>query len=96
MTKTQTLIIALLAVTMAIIAMALGNWSQQLNPEGIAPHSTQLTESDDPLSAEASQPRNAFYFGASMGLLAGGLIYCVLAFALLIRAKSYVVDDYFY
>lgn len=38
MTKTQLVILAVLAMGMVAIAMALGNWAQQINPDGIAAH----------------------------------------------------------
>lgn len=83
MSRTQTWIIAALAIVMMCAAYALGNWSEQINPDGITPH---LATDDKDTVIEA--PRDAFSFGASMGLLASGLAYCCLAFGLLIQAKS--------
>lgn len=39
-------------------------------------------------STELDTPRSAFTFGASMGLLAVGLLYCVLAAGLLLRQRA--------
>lgn len=83
MSRAQTLFITTLAIIMIFTAYALGNWAEQINPDGITPHPT--SEGED---AVIAAPRDAFSFGASMGLLASGLAYCCLAFGLLIRARS--------
>lgn len=84
MTQRQYVILAVLAALMFAIAFALGQWSAGLNPDGIIPHAPS-SEATGALSAE---PRNAFTFGASMGLLATGMLYCMLAAVLLLKAKS--------
>ena len=112
MNKQHYLVIAVLAIVMAVVAMGLGNWAEQINPEGIAAHPGVESE-------QATVPRNSYYFGMSMGLLGMGLLYCCIAFGLLIHSKSkgrapgsfvysvaglavtgfalsYLVDDYFY
>lgn len=104
MTQRQYLVLIILAVLMAVAAISLGRWAENLNPDGIIPHTpvTQATEGDvatsiaatDPsiaiseTTAAPSEPRSAFTFGASMGLLAVGLLYCVIAAGLLIRQRS--------
>jgi len=129
MSKVQIIILIVLAVGMVAISMLLGNWAEQLNPDGIAAHpeapvdSTATTAESTEQSAEQSAeqtaessnvnadsatagateqitdatpsgsqttdtPRDAFSFGVSMGLLASGLLYCCIAFGLLISARS--------
>lgn len=84
MSKNQSFIVVLLAIVMVVVAMFLGNWSEQINPDGIASH--PVVEGDTAL--DQSAPRDAFSFGISMGLLATALVYCCVAFGLLISAKS--------
>lgn len=89
MTKVQIIILAALAASMVAIAMMLGSWAEQLNPDGIAAHpvaSVELEPTSNAVSEEA--PRDAYSFGASMGLLAAGLLYCCIAFGLLIQART--------
>lgn len=83
MTTNHYILIALLAALMGASAFAIGSWAQSINPEGISP----IT---DTVAAAGSSPqtRNAFMFGASIGLLGTGLLYCVIAMGLLIQAKS--------
>ena len=90
MTKTHILILVALAAGMLVSAIALGNWAAQINPDGIAAHPVANTESEPAaISNSAGEaPRDAFSFGVSMGLLATGLLYCCIAFGLLIRARS--------
>ena len=84
MTHRQYAILAGLVAFMALTAFSLGQWSVSLNPDGIIPH-TPATET----AAEASvEPRGAFTFGASMGLLGVGLLYGMLAAVLILRAKT--------
>ena len=92
MTHRQYLILAGLVAIMALSAYGLGQWSVSLNPDGIIPHAP-VTESTVEPSAEASskavdEPRSAFTFGASMGLLGVGLLYGMLAAVLILRAKT--------
>lgn len=84
MSKSQSFILALLIIIMAIVAILLGNWSEQINPDGIAPHPV----ADGDIAVEPGEPRDAFSFGVSMGLLGTALAYCCVAFGLLITAKS--------
>lgn len=84
MTRRQYMILAVLAVFMALTAIGLGQWSVSLNPDGIIPH-TPVTVAADP---ESLEPRSAFTFGASMGLLSVGLLYCMLAAVLLLQTKT--------
>lgn len=91
MTNAQTGIIALLILLMLAAAFGLGRWAESINPDGINAH---------PVAADASSSvpandtlvddpqRDAFYFGASMGLLATALLYGAFTMGLLIRAKS--------
>ncbi len=100
MTQRQYIILVVLAAIMALTAYSLGQWSVSLNPDGIIPH-TPATQSTADTLAESSvetvvetvvetavQPRSAFTFGASMGLLAVGLVYGMLAAILFLRAKT--------
>ena len=96
MTQSQYIILVVLAAIMALTAYSLGQWSVSLNPDGIIPH-TPATQSTAETLAESSvgtvvetaiEPRSAFTFGASMGLLAVGLVYGMLAAILFLRAKT--------
>ncbi len=84
MTRRQYLILAFLVALMALTAYSLGQWSVSLNPDGIVPHAP-ATETAADTSVE---PRNAFTFGASIGLLGVGLLYGMLAAVFLLRAKT--------
>lgn len=116
MTHRHYLVLAILAALMAISAIGLGRWAENLNPDGIIPHTpvvqdatsgenTSTASSADTLEpaldngAESDElPRSAFTFGASMGLLAAGLLYCVIAAGLLLqrRAKGLPVNSFVY
>lgn len=74
----------MLIVGMIAAAMALGNWSAQINPNGITPHPVAEGET----ATDTNVPRDAFSFGVSMGLLGTALLYCCIAFGLFIQAKS--------
>ena len=89
MTRVHILILGALTAGMVVIAITLGNWAAQINPDGIAAHPVASADSE-PASEEGvvEAPRDAFSFGVSMGLLATGLLYCCIAFGLLIRARS--------
>ncbi len=97
MTQRQYLVLAIMVILMAAFAVGLGRWAEDLNPDGIIPHTpveqnTAAGESDEQSAAstevtDATQPRSAFTFGASMGLLAAGLLYCVIAAGLLLRQQ---------
>lgn len=100
MTHRQYIILAGLAAIMALTAYSLGQWSVSLNPDGIVPH-TPATQSAGETLAETSnesvtkpvseavvEPRSAFTFGASMGLLGVGLVYGMLAAIFFLRAKT--------
>lgn len=80
MTKNEYAIIVALIVFMALAANGMGRWSASLNPGGIQTH-TETTSVE-------STPRNAFTFGASLGLLGVSLLYCLIGVGLLIRKKS--------
>lgn len=84
MTRRQYQILSLLVAFMVLTAIGIGQWSASLNPEGIIPHAPATIAAD----AAPVQPRSAFNFGASMGLLGVGLLYCMLAAVLLLRAKT--------
>lgn len=90
MTKNEYVIITALIVFMVIAANGLGRWSASLNPDGIQPHPIASSEVKDPADSgvRQSEPRNAYTFGAALGLLGTSLLYCLLAFGLLIRKKS--------
>lgn len=91
MSKHQYFILALLLLGMCVISYAVGNWAQTLNPDGIqdvAATAASETGNDGLPNPATDVPRNAFSFGASIGLLATGLLYCLIAFGLLIRAKT--------
>lgn len=117
MTHRQYLVLAILAALMLATAFGLGRWAENLNPDGIIPHtpvaqdavtgsdagaasSTDESTSNANQSAPAdpAEARSAFTFGASMGLLAAGLLYCVIAAGLLLqqRAKGLPVNRFIY
>lgn len=100
-----------LVTAMIAIAVYMGYWLVEKNPEGLKLHS--------PTGEEAKEGSSAFGFGASIGLLATSLLYCLLAAGVLINSKirnvsagnlplivaivaavgftsSYIVDGYFY
>lgn len=90
MTKNEYAIVVALIIFMALAANGLGRWSSSLNPDGIQAHpapTTETAESTETTTPE-STPRNAFTFGASLGLLGVSLLYCLIAAGLLIRKKS--------
>jgi hypothetical protein len=84
MSKTQIGIFLFLCAAMVGSAYLLGNWADQLNPEGIAPHPA-AEGNTEPVDTST---RDAFAFGVSMGLLGSALLYCCIAFGLFIQAKS--------
>lgn len=84
MSKSQSFLFALFAIIMVVAAWQLGSWSEQINPDGIAPHPAVDGNPD----ATPSAPRDAFSFGVSMGLLAAAMAYCCIAFGLMIGAKA--------
>ena len=81
-------IFALLAAFMVLAAVAMGNWSKQINPNGIAQTPVAQVPDIPDTSAHSSETRDAFSFGASLDLLAMALLYCCIAFGLPIQAKS--------
>jgi hypothetical protein len=104
------LIVALIAI-LIFVAIYMGNWAVDKNPDGLKLHS--------PTDEAAKAGSSAFGFGASIGLLGTSLLYCLLAAGVLITSKirniptgtmplkiaivaalgftaSYVVDGYFY
>ena len=83
MTRTQILIIVILAAVMAAAALAMGNWSAQINPDGISENAVSTAE-----SSQDNSPRDAFSFGASLGLLGTALFYCCIAMGLLIHTRT--------
>jgi len=84
MSKIQKMVLVILIITMVLVAVTLGNWSEQINPDGIAPH--PIAQGD--IAEAQSAPRDAFSFGVSMGLLTMALAYFCLAFGLVISARS--------
>lgn len=79
--------------------MALGKWAAQINPDGIAAHPVASSELAADANTDSNEtPHDAFSFGVSMGLLASGLLYCCIAFGLLIhaRAKQHAASTYIY
>ena len=108
--KTLPVVIVLLAL-MILLAVYMGNWAVDKNPDGLVLHS--------PSEEVATEGSSAFGFGASIGLLGTSLLYCLLAVGVLITSKirnkpagpmpltialiaalgftaSYIVDGYFY
>lgn len=99
MSQRQYLILIILTLLMALSAYNMGKWAESVYPQGIIP---QTPGSDDiarqePVSEpptpstplnDADQPRSAFTFGASMALLGMGLLYCLIAAGLLIKARA--------
>jgi hypothetical protein len=86
-TRQYAILIALVAL-MTAVAVGLGRWSEQLNPAGIQSITESATDATTTIEAGAEEPRNAFTFGASMGLLGSALLYCLIAAGLLLRARS--------
>ena len=84
MTQRQYMTLAVLAAIMALAAIGIGQWSEGLYPDGIAAHAPAADASEQ----EVPTQRNAFTFGASMGLLAVGLLYGLLTAGLLVHAKT--------
>lgn len=67
---------------MVVIALGAGYWFAANNPGGMQLHAPVAEGSAEP------EVRNAFAFGASIGLLASCLIYSVVLFASMIRAGT--------
>lgn len=99
MTQRQYLILIILTLMMALTAYNIGKWAESVYPQGIVPQTptgaeplTQAPASQEqalqPLPSETGQPRSAFTFGASMGLLGVGLLYCLIAAGLMIKARA--------
>lgn len=84
MTKQQILILLVLAAIMVGIAILMGRWSEQINPDGILPHPTPPGASQE----QSIEPRDAFSFGVSMGLLGSALLYFCLSAGLMIQSRS--------
>lgn len=90
MTHRQYAILALLVAIMTLTAYGLGQWSVSLNPDGIIPHTPATADEAvaETVTTASTEPRSAFTFGASMGLLGVGLLYGMLAAVLILRAKT--------
>lgn len=111
MNSKNILVIVLLISIMVLVAIYMGNWAVEKNPDGLKLHS--------PTGEEENEDSSAFGFGASFGLLGISLLYCLMAVGVLIAQKirkipagtipltiaiiaaigftaSYVVDGYFY
>ncbi|MDB4223552.1 hypothetical protein N9850_07240 [Granulosicoccus sp.] len=111
MNSKKLLVISLLISIMVLVAIYMGNWAVDKNPDGLKLHS--------PTDEKANEGSSAFGFGASFGLLGTSLLYCLLAVGVFIAQKirklptgtmpltiaiiaavgftaSYVVDGYFY
>lgn len=99
MTQRQTITLVLMALLMILAAVALGQWAERLNPEGLITHTPTTTAPDasaseargalqEPTREDKPDARSAFRFGASMGLLAMGLLYCVIAAGLLLQRRA--------
>lgn len=111
MNSKKILVIIALIAAMIFVAIYIGNWAVDKNPDGLKLHS--------PSDEAANTGSSAFGFGASIGLLGTALLYCLLAAGVLITNKirkipagtmpltiaivaavgftaSYVVDGYFY
>lgn len=122
MTSRQSIILALMIVFMAAAAIGLGQWAEQVNPDGIliqapaektdigqvsgstntpdttgvsdttaAPDAAAIAEAGDSAVTETvavTERRDAFQFGASLGLLGVGLLYCMIAAGLWLQGKS--------
>lgn len=82
MTSKELIILAVLATVMLAAATTLGNWSATINPDGILPHQNEAN------GVQNAQPRDAYWFGASIGLLGTSLLYCCIAMGLLILART--------
>jgi len=69
-----------LIIVLVIVAVLTGNWSESLNPDGLVLHA--------PDEETATEAKSAFGFGASMGLLAMSLLYCLIAAVILIVRQT--------
>ena len=94
MTVTKTLILIVMIIIMMGMALAIGNWSASMNPDGILPHPTI----DEGELLEQPVPRDAYWFGISIGLLGLSLLYGCIAFGLFImaRSQSRPIDKFIY
>ena len=90
MTPLKWLIVLILSAMMLAAAVGFGRWAESVNPEGITEPVTtaNLPDTQTPSEPVVTNSRDAFTFGASIGLLAASLLYATFAIALLIRAKS--------
>jgi hypothetical protein len=79
MQSKKILIIAALIAVMIFVAIYMGNWAVDENPDGLKLHSPSDDATDESTSA--------FGFGASIGLLGTSLLYGLLAAAVLIANK---------
>ncbi len=100
MTPLKWLIVLCLAAFMIFAAFGFGRWAESINPDGISAAELSVDTAEEtaekptenlkrPTSTTPTiESRDAFKFGASIGLLAAALLYGTFAIALLIRAKS--------
>lgn len=89
MTKKQLLMLLVMALIMVSAAIAIGRWSEQVNPDGIMPHPAPAGEQVEHSTNKSNElPRDAFSFGVSMGLLGSALLYFCVAAALSIQSRS--------
>lgn len=77
-TRNNTIIVTLIAL-MVLVTFLVGNWFEQMHPNGL----TLNKPSEDTPGENIS----AFGFGASIGLLLSSLLYCLIAAGMLINSK---------
>ena len=88
MSSKQIIILAILAILMVLVAIGMGRWSEQVNPDGIAMNPVSETGEVAVDNDTDTEPRDAYTFGVSLGLLGTGFLYCCIAIGLLIHARS--------
>ena len=77
-TRNNTIIVTLIAL-MVLVTFLVGNWFEQMHPNGLTLNKPSEDKPGDNISA--------FGFGASIGLLLSSLLYCLLAAGMLINSK---------
>ena len=88
MSSKQIITLASLAILMVSVAIGMGRWSEQINPDGITMNPVSENAELAVDNHTDTEPRDAYTFGVSLGLLGTGFLYCCIAIGLLIHARS--------